>query len=239
MPLKRSIKKDEFEKLPKDVQEYYTETGDSFTLDVEGFPDTTKLERSLAREREQNSERGAKITALETELTEIKANRTDKEADLDKLTRAHSKAVEKLNADHAAALGKRDTFIVKQMKDTFALDMAKEISTAPSLLARAISERLSVDFEGDEPKLTILDAKGQPSEMKPEQLKKEFLTNPEFKNILVATRASGGRANTQPEKGQGRAAPAQTTEKQPDLMSMSTAQLKEHMAGKVQNDGAE
>ena len=209
MALKRVIKKAEFDKLNEALQEFYTETGDKgeYTLDVEGVPDTSKLERSLEREKARFKEAKERADTAEGELQELKDAQTTEQKDVARLQKEYKTTVDKLTGDHKTALEKRDNFIRKSMRDTAASEMAREISTVPKIMQKAIAERLHVDFDDDEPRLVILDSEGKPSDIKMEQLKKEFLTNPEYKEIIIASRATGGRAKPGQDKG-GPALPA-------------------------------
>lgn len=234
MPLKRNITAEEFEALADVLQEHYTQVGDEYVLDVEGIPDTKKLERSLSRERASNNRNAERIRELESELEEINKSRSEKDRDLDKVTAGFNKRIADLEKKHGEELAKRDTFITKQLKSNFAMTVATEISKVPKLLAPLIENRLAVDMDGDEPTLVILDSSGNPSDLRPEQLKKEFLTNPDFKEIVLASRASGGRAETGRDEGHGRASPAS---KSTSLLDLSTAELKERVAARAEAEG--
>lgn len=234
MALKRNIKKAEFDKLDPKVQEHYTETDTAgeFILDTEGFQDTSKLERSLDRERKKAREATEKLTEVETELEELKGSQTREQKDVATLTKEHEKKLKAVKDEADAKVTKLTAFAEKTLRQTTAENLAKKISTVPALMSKHIAERLSVDMDEDEPRLVVLDANGKPSDKNLAQLEKEFLQNPEFKPILVASRASGGRADPPHDQG-NRVLPAHKSDN-PDLATMDKGDLKAIIASKVQ-----
>jgi hypothetical protein len=105
-------------------------------------------------------------------------------------------------------------FVDKTLKDSVALSLATKISTAPALLTPKIAERLSVDMSGDEPKTVILGKDGKPDpEMTIEKLQQEVVANPEYKAIIIASKASGAGGAARPlVKPLGGGMPAQDGE---------------------------
>jgi len=60
--------------------------------------------------------------------------------------------------------------------------------------ARAL-ERISVDMTGDEPKTVFLGSDGKPNaELNAEKISQEFVANPAYKAIIIASKATGGGA---------------------------------------------
>lgn len=83
---------------------------------------------------------------------------------------------------------------VNQVADS----MASKLSKMPKWLARDIKERLSVDYDADgNPSLRVLDGDGKVSAMSLEDLEKEFLTNEEYADILIGSKASGGAGGSE------------------------------------------
>jgi len=91
-------------------------------------------------------------------------------------------------------LSQKDEYIKRTMVNAAADAMASKISTAPKLMSKAIADRLTVSFEGDEPELVILGDDGKPSSKTLAQLEKDFVANKEFAAIILGTKASGGSA---------------------------------------------
>jgi hypothetical protein len=179
MPIAFKIKKSAYDNLSDDMKELYI-AGDAdgeFVLDVQGAPqgeDTGPLKRALTTEREKNK-------TLQQQLNEANG-KIEAFPDVDQMKK-----------DHKAATGKLSTFVEKSLKDNVALGLATKISSAPALLTPHIAGRLAVDLTGDEPKTVVLGKDGKPDpEMTIEKLQQEFVANPDFKAIIIASKASGG-----------------------------------------------
>jgi hypothetical protein len=164
--------------LSDDVKALYiaSDKDGEYRLDVAGLPepeDTAPLKRALESERAAHKETK---TALSTANQKI----------------ADAPDFEKLKTDHAAQTEKLTKFVDKALRDNVANSIATKISTAPSLLAPKIAERISVDMTGDEPKTVFLGADGKPnSELNAEKISQEFVANAEFKAIIIASKGSG------------------------------------------------
>jgi hypothetical protein len=148
-------------------------------LDVTGMPepeDTGPLKRALQSEKDAHKE--TKKTLGET---------------ADKLAAVPN--VEELKKTHEAEKGKLTNFANKTLRESVATAIASKISTAPALLAPKIAERIAVDLTGDEPKTVFLGSDGKPNaELTAEKIQQEFVANPEYKAIIIASKASGGGA---------------------------------------------
>lgn len=154
-----------------------------YVLDITGLPepeDTGPLKRALQSEKDAHKE---------TKRALSDAN--------DKISKFPD--VDKMKSDHDEATKKLTTFVDKTLKDSVALAIATKISTAPSLLAPKIAERISVDMTGDEPKTVFLGADGKAdAALTAEKLSQEFVDNKEYKAIIIASKASGGGAPVKP-----------------------------------------
>lgn len=181
MAMKFKLTKAQYDALSDEMKkEYVAGEGDNeFLLDVNGLPepeDTGPLKRGLEAEK-------AKSKDFKRQLDEAKAKIADM-PDVDALKADHTKATEKLTG-----------FVTKSLKDNVALGLASKISTAPSLLAPKIAERITVDMTGDEPKTVFMDKDGKPDpSLTLEKIREEVVANPEYKSIIIASKASGGGA---------------------------------------------
>jgi hypothetical protein len=229
MALKKKIDKETFEKLSKDVQSNYTANGDHYLLDLEG-DDTAELRRAKDREaadavqlRKEKKELEDRLKALDTG-----DGNENKDKDIEKLTKAFDKKLEKLREENAAAVRERDDRLAardaqtkKSMIDAAAMSIAAKISTSPKLLARELAERFDVDLEGDTPKLVILGTDGKVSSMTAEQLSKEFVANKEYAAIMIGSKASGSGAPLNKDTSRNRPSGASNSGDQaPDLSKM-------------------
>lgn len=185
MKLKYLLNATAYAALDDGHKEFYI-AGDKdgeYVLSIDGLPapeDTGPLKRALQAEKDAHKE---------TKRVLGEAN--------DKI--ATFPDVEKLKSDHAAETGKLKTFADKTLKDSVATGIASKISTAPGLLSPKIAERISVDMTGDEPKTVFLDKDGKPDpSLTVEKLSEEFVANPDYKAIIIASKASGGGAPLKP-----------------------------------------
>lgn len=184
-----------------------------FILDIDGLPqpeDTGPLKRALEAEKNAHKATKAKLGEAETKIAEFPD-------------------VEELKKTHKAETGKLTKFVDNSLRDGVALAMATKISNAPALLAPKIAERLKVDLSGDEPKTVILGKDGKPdAEMTIEKLQQEVVANPDFKAIIIASKASGGGAPKSPlNKPLGGGAPQEG--ETPNLARMDPKALAERL----------
>jgi hypothetical protein len=193
MALKMKITKAVYDKLSDDLKKEYVEDGDSFKLDTDA-DDADELRR--ARDREKQNAKDAKKEAkeLRDRLAELEGDDARKSGDIEKIDKQWKDKFAARETELTGKLSAKDEYIKKTMIDGAAGAMASKISTSPSLLKRAIADRLTVNFEGDEPKLEILGADGKVANTNLDALEKEFVTNKEFSSIIIASKASGGGA---------------------------------------------
>lgn len=192
MALAFKINKAKYDALSDDMKAEYI-AGDKdgeFVLDVSGLPepeDTGPLKRALESEKEKHK-------ATKGELATAKQ------------TIAEFPDVEALKTNHEKEVGKYKKFTESALIDGVANEIAGKISTAPKLLAPHIKARLVADMTGDEPVTKVL-KDGKPSDMTIDQLREEVVANPDFKAILIGSKASGGGAPKAPAKPLGGGAP--------------------------------
>lgn len=227
MALKRKITKEAFDKLSKDLQAEYVEKDGEFILDVDGGNDDDGALRR-AKDREVQARKDAEKRAKEAEekLAEIEGDDARKKGDIETLEKKWKGDLEAERAAHKATTDKYQGAFKKSLVDAKSVEIATAISKAPKLLSRVIRDRLTVDFEGDEPVTKVLDAAGKVSDMTLDDLQKEIVANPDYKDIILASKASGGAGKTSQKPGGG--APTQP-EKTADLASMTPQQLADHV----------
>lgn len=179
MAFKFKLNKKAYDALSDEHKEFYVagEADGDFVLDVTDLPqgeDVGPIKRALEAERTAHKATKTKLGEAETKIAEFPN-------------------VDELKKTHEAETGKLTKFVDNSLRDGVALALATKISTAPALLAPKIAERLKVDLTGDEPKTVILGKDGKPdAEMTIEKLQQEVVANPEFKAIIIASKASGG-----------------------------------------------
>lgn len=229
MALKRKITASEWEKLSEQLQGEYRAEGNAYVLDVEGDDDSSALKRAKDREKQRADEAAARLAEVEAELEEARSGSGRKEKDIATLEKAHAKALKEVQDSSNAKIEKLTNFAQKNLIEGTANAIAAKISTVPSLMAKAIKERLTIDFDGDEPALKILDSKGNPSDLTTEQLEQEFLANKEFSGIIVGSKAKGSGAGKDGLNRKNGVPSLNTQDKPASLATMKPAELAEHM----------
>lgn len=230
MALAFKIKKAAYDKLSDDMKAEYI-AGDAegeYVLDVSGLPepeDTGPLKRALESEKTKHKE-------TKTKLGEAQA-KIDGFEDVDALKASHEKEVSKYK-----------TFTEKTLIDGTAMTIANAVSNSPKLLASQIKDRLVVDLSGDEPKVQIKDKDGKVSaDMTVEKLQSEVVANPDFKAIIIASKATGGGAPKPGTKPLGGGAPKVGEQGEGDkpfnFATASGAELAAHLKAKKEAAGAE
>lgn len=194
MAMKFKINKAAYEKLSPEFKSEYSagEGDDEFVLDVAGLPaaeDVGPIKRALAKEKET-------VKTLKGEKDTLQAQ-IDAAPDVVALTKKHE-----------AEVAKYKNFTEKTLLDGTATTLATKISTVPSLMAKAIKDRLVVDLDGDEPTVRIKGADGKvDANLTTEKLSQEFVANKEYAAIVIGSKASGGGAPKPTAKPQGGGAP--------------------------------
>lgn len=192
MALKRTITKDDFAKLSDGIKEQYIESGDGYRLDIDGDDDNGALKRAKDREVQLRKDAEERARLAQEKLDEISGTDAKKRGDIDALEKSWTEKNKKLSDESAAQIQKLKASTEKHLRDGNARALAAKISNAPDLLYPHIVSRLTVDYEGEEPKLRILDDKGQPSAMTLDELSAEFVANKNYSAIMIASKSSGG-----------------------------------------------
>lgn len=208
MALKRKIDKASYDKLSDVLKSEYEEKDGQYILALDGDDGdeaAAALKRAKDREAQENREKGKKIKELEAQIDELTGNDAKKRGDIETLEKSWKDKTEKEKATYQAQIDKLRSVTIKTLVDGNAEALAAKISTVPSLMAKAIRERLTVDFEGDAPALRVLDGAGKLSAMTLEDLQKEFVANKDFSAIIVGSKASGSSASTNKQQGSGSA----------------------------------
>lgn len=239
MAMKKKITKAEHDALSDEFKAEYKKAGKDFVLDVDdddGDGDTGELRRANDRLKQEAKDAKKEAAEAKRKLAEIDGDDARKSGDITKIEASWQKKVDDEKAASVEALSKLQTAIKKERIETTALNIAKEISKSPKALARVLADRITVDFEGDEPTTVILDKNGKPSRMSVDDLKKEVSADPDFKDIIVASKASGGGAPQSGNPGKpGEAGNSQTkTTSDPpvQLHKLSPQELAAHIKAK-------
>ena len=198
MALKRKINKETYEKLSDEMKTIYTASGDDYVLDAE---DAKELKNAKDQEKQRAKDLQTELDSLRAKLEAIEDEKAQeiakKTGDLAALEKSWKEKAEKEKEPLIAENNKLRAAAVKSLVDGTAGVIAQEIATVPSLMARAIKDRLTVDFDGDEPTLRVLGPDGKPSALTIDDLKKEFVANKDYSAIIVGSKATGSSASKQ------------------------------------------
>jgi hypothetical protein len=232
MALKKRITKAEHEKLTDVFKAEYIEDGDGFRLDVDGEEDTGALKRAKDREAQLRKDAEKRAKEAEDKLAELDTTEARKKGDIETLEKKWKADLDAEKAAHEGTKTKFQGIFKKNLVDAKATEIATKISKVPSLLARVIKDRLTVDFDGDEPTTKVLDAAGKPSALTLEDLQKELVANPDFADIIIASKASGGAGKPNQQGGGAPANSGGNADKPADLASMNPKDLAAHIEAK-------
>lgn len=201
MAIKLHLSPEEYSSIGDNLKGLYIEKDGKYILDAE-MEDTGALKRAKEHESERRREAEKKLKELEAQLSGNKYEEDKRKGDIEALEKSWQEKHSKVTKELSDKYTRMQNAIKQNLIDSTARSIAGEISTVPSLLARVISDRLTVDFENDMPSLKVLDQAGKLSAFTVEDLKKEIYANKEFSSILIATKSSGGGASQIRSSGQ-------------------------------------
>lgn len=201
MAMRKKLDKAAYDKLASDeLRALYKLVGKDYVLDLEddddddGEPGTVNAKTAIERKHRKAAEkaRDEAIAALEA-LQAEKETATNGSA---QMKASYERKVAKLEKERDDAVLTHKNYVGDKLKADTARDLAVKLNKDKTgLLMPHITTRLAVDYEGEEPAIVVLDAKGKKSAATLDELAKEFRDNKEFAGIVVASQASGGGAS--------------------------------------------
>jgi flagellar biosynthesis GTPase FlhF len=204
--MKKKLKKVDFDKLDKALQELYKkvegkDTHD-FELDVEDDDDDEApdaLKKALKAERDAVAKAKADIKAMKDELSELKKSKTaeaddeaKKKGDIEALEKSWKQKLADREKELGDLLSQRETSLREILVEGEAGKLAAALSKSPSLLLPHIKARLAAEFTDGKAVTRVLDKDGKPSAATIDDLRKEILANKDYAPILVGSNGSGG-----------------------------------------------
>lgn len=225
MALKRKITKTEFEALPDALKAEYKASGDSYALDLDGGDELTRAKEAEAEKR-RDAEK--KMREAQAELDALKETTNKNNGDIEALEASWKKKLadaEKAAADANAALN-------TERQDRYVNSEAEKIAkrfTVPSLLKGEIAKRLTVEMHDGNPIVRVLDSAGKPSALTVAELEKEFVDNPEYKGIVIASKANGGAGDPASRPGGGAPTFPNNDGKPTDVSKLSAKDMVAHL----------
>ena len=245
--MKTDITKEEYDKLNDDLKGEYEEKGDKYILKLEG-DSYDALKNAKKHEAEEHAKTKSRLAELEKRMGELDTARKEAEekarleaeekakktGDVDALEKSYQQKLEQLKQDYEAQLETANKTLNTVFVDNEAAKLAGELSTSPKVLLPHIKSRLSVekDSEGNF-RTRVLDNEGKPSSSTLEDLKKEFLKNPDFSGVVTGSKGSGGGTTS---SGSGGGAGGSKSQ---DLSKLSARELAAYLASREEGGGAE
>ena len=221
--MKYILTEEEFNKLSDETKAEYTLKDGTATLTLEGHEEAF-VEKGKWQESEKHL-KAAEAKTLDVEkreaklLKDLEANKGDKAA-MQKLREDHEAEVARIQKESEEQVAAFKAESHKSLLDAEASKFANEHFTVPSLVTRAIRDRLAVEEVEGQAVIRALDENGKPSIKSVSDLQKEFLENKEFSSIIKASKGKGGGANPDLD-GKGGGAAKQVTRTEFDAMSQA------------------
>lgn len=212
--LKRKLSNAEYAALSDVLKAEYKPNGTDYVLDTD---DATDLINARDTEKAGKDKAVADLRQAQARIKELETSGAD-------WTGTENKYKEDLTAKDSeiASLNTRVTEMTKTIKAGPVADKIAARFSAPSLIKDKILERLDVDPKtGD---VRVLDATKKASSMKIEDLEKEFVDSPDYKAIVIGSRASGS-ATTPTPGGSAPKIPTNSDGSQKLLSDMSPAEI--------------
>lgn len=233
MALKHKL--DTLDGLDDATKALYKKVGEKFVLDVDGLEDGDVA--GLKKQNEQllaEKKAAEKKAKEEAEAARAAAEEAAKKSgNVDALEKSwkekYDKAMADAQAKYDADVGSLSGDVNRLLVDNVASSVARELAVPGSdgLLLPHIQSRLRVDVRDGKRTTVVVDAKGQPSALTLDDLKKEFSGNAAFAPVIAGSKASGSGAGG--AKGGG-AAGAKTL-KIADFNALPPKERAAHMAG--------
>lgn len=196
-----------FALLPAATQAAFKQTPGNADEYDNGEENAAGLKTALDKEKEDSKAAKERLTAFEAaESAKIEAARkkaveearsTGDFATIEKDYQAKMKALEE---KVAAADNQRNADMTNAAIDAAANELAKDF-VSPSLALPAIKQRLKAEIVDGKAIVRVLDKTGNASASGITELRNEFLTTPELKASLIASKGGGGGSEHSPGGG--------------------------------------
>lgn len=220
--LKRKIDAAAYAALPDAIKAEYQPKSDGYVLDTDDARELISARDAANGERDTIK---AQLTAATTKITELEATRG---ADTTTLENSYKAKIAAKDTE-IASLNTKVTGLTKTVVCGPEADKIASKFSAPTLIRDRILARLDVDPKTEKPR--VLDAEGKASASTLDDLAKEFVDNPDFKAIVIGSKATGsatphapgGSAPNPPVNSDGSSVP---------LSKQTPAQIAAHLAAK-------
>lgn len=200
--MKRKLTKAEFDALDDTKKGLYKALGADYVLDLVDDDDPDALRRGRDREKQIAKEQKERADRLQAEIDALNGNNARKTGDIETLERSWQSKLDTQKATYEAQVAKLSAQLEKTLVHDKAISLASKLAgDNAEIILPHLERRLKADLTGNAPFTRVLDANGELSALTVEELEKEFVANPKFSAIIVASRATGGAGGS---KGNGK-----------------------------------
>ena len=179
-----------YDLLTPEQKKLFRKDGDGYVM-VGDTEIADEMRRARDREKAEADRAKAELAEANRKLAEIENGNARKSGDIKTIEKSWSDRYDALKKESDEKIAKLIKTVEKVLVDSEVTKIASEIFAKPARDARLIRDRIKVEFDGDEPRIRVLDKNGQPSAMTLAELKKETVDNDDYKDIIVASKASG------------------------------------------------
>lgn len=198
MALDHEINEEKFNGLNDTLKgEYERQENGSYRLSVVGLPDTGALSRAHDRQKADNAALRQQLADANLQLSEINKEQLRKTGDVATLERQWKEqhaAETKALTDKLAA---RDAATARAAATAEATRIVAKLTDHTDLLMPHVSSRIRAEVDPDTGAVSVkvLDTKGEPTALTPDDLVKEFTNNKTFSSIIRVSKASGANGS--------------------------------------------
>jgi len=214
--MKFKIKKADFDKLNEELQKAYKKLDDdTYQLKLEADDDDDlrpELRRANERLKQERETLRQEKEAAEAKLAELEEQGNKKKGNIDALEASYKEKIKKIEETKDATIAGLKKQLSTLLVDNVAQAIASEISKKPKVLLPHIKARLEANLEGDTPSTRVLGSDGKPSAATLDELKKQFVDNEDFADIIIGSKASGSGGPGQGGGSRGAKKPSEYSE---------------------------
>lgn len=192
---------DTLEGVEESLQALYEQKGDKYQLKVDGAPsgneDVAGLKRKVDELLQEKKDAAKRAKEAEEAASRAAEEAARKSGDVAALEKSWQEKLAKREAELLASQESLNAQVRNLTVGRAAADLAAELAvqgSAKALLPH-IQSRITMDIRDGQPVAVVLDANGKPSAATLDELKNEFINDPAFAPLIVASKATGGGAN--------------------------------------------
>lgn len=184
------ITKEAYNALTTEQKKLWKISGDEYEL-VGDTEIAAEARRAKDREKARADTAEATLAEVQQRLTELEGSDASKRGDIKQIEKSWNDKLELEKKKNEKTVTTLKAQLEKVMIQNAIGGIASEIFTNPKRDSRLLSDRIYVDYEGDEPVVRVRDKEGKPSALSLEDLKKETVDNKDYSDILLGSKASG------------------------------------------------